>query len=61
MYELCDADNAAKATVHVVLQSGRELFFCSGHYQQHLPKLHDTFVRIETRDSFPQKQLLSTV
>jgi hypothetical protein len=59
MHERCDRCGGL-AQVHVTLQSG-ELFFCSGHYQQHLPKLHDIFVRIETRDSFPKQRLLSTV
>lgn len=53
MYEVCDADGTAKATVRVVLQSGRELYFCGHHYQQHLLKLQETFRRVEVRDSFP--------
>lgn len=51
MYERCDRCGGL-AQVHVTLASG-ELYFCSSHYMQHLPRLQDIFKRVETRNSFP--------
>lgn len=51
MYECCDKCGF-KAQVHVVLQSGRELYFCASDYQGNLVALQRIFRRVEVRDSF---------
>lgn len=52
MFEKCDADNTAKATVRVEFPDGKELFFCGHHYQQNLTVLNDQFRKIEVRGGF---------